>query len=205
MNARRPERSLAAVRNKNGVRVLGPGQRFDGMTLIAVRATGAILQTATGTTCSMPVFLPAGERPTVVRTAPARALETSAIPTARHALSDEEMKHGIRARGSNVFAVSRDLLQRVLANPLVLRRSARVGPAVRNGRVLGMQLVQLRAQSPLSALGLKQGDILRGLNGSALSTPDGMLEALRMLRSASRVTLALLRDNAPQTVSLEVE
>jgi general secretion pathway protein C len=205
MNARHPERSKAAVRNKHGTRVMGPGQRIDNLTLLAVRATGAILRTADGIACYIPVYLPAEERRAAAPTArSARAQSPHGRPVAAKRADRDELARSVRELGPGRYVVTREALMRVLGNPQALAKTASVRPLVKDGRSVGMQLVRLRPDSPLRLLGLEKGDVLRHLNGHALSTPDGLLEALRMLRSGSGVSLGLLRKEAVLNVSVTI-
>jgi hypothetical protein len=206
MNARHPGRSKAALRNKNGTRVMEPGQRIDNLTLLAVKPTSAILQTPQGDACYIPVYLPAAERPPApAAPAPPRREAKPARPKQE---PSDALKRGVRELGPGRYVVTREVLTQVLGNPAAFAKTAGVRPLIKDGRTVGMQLIRLRPDSPLRLLGLEKGDVLRHVNGNSLATPDGMLQALQMLRNgtnSANVMLGLLRKDAPLNISIAVQ
>lgn len=206
MNARHPERSKAALRNKHGTRVMGPGQRIDDLTLLAVWPTSAVLRNAHGDACYIPVYLSREERPVVAAPAArARPARAKAAPAKQGPL--EALKGAVRELGPGRYVVTRAALMQVLADSASLVKSAGVRPLIKDGQSLGMQLVRLRSDSPLRLLGLAKGDVLRHLNGHSLSTPEGMLAVVRMLHStagAADLMLGLLRKDVPVNLSIAI-
>jgi type II secretory pathway component PulC len=73
----------------------------------------------------------------------------------------------------------------------------RVGPAMKDGKISGLRVMQARADSLATAIGLKQGDVVSGIDGSSLDTADAMLDAYRKLDSASSVKVLLTRAGKP--------
>ena len=201
MNARRPERSKAAIRNLHGVRVLGPGQRFDGLVLLAVEPTHAVLQTASGQVCYLPVFLSLAERNRV----PAGSAAISERDRIGGVPTKEELQRGIRPAGPDRYLVARSLLERLVARPRALAKNTRLKALAREGRAVGLQLAKLRAESPLALLGLKQGDILLRINREPLANASGALATLTALRGATQVTLSIMRDNRPHNLTLVLD
>ena len=72
-------------------------------------------------------------------------------------------------------------------------------------RNAGVKLEGVADGSTLNKLGMRNGDILRTLNGVNLSTPDGMLGAYALLREQKKVTLSVLRDGRPKTITYQFE
>jgi hypothetical protein len=52
--------------------------------------------------------------------------------------------------------------------------------------------------------GLMPGDIVRTVNGNAITTPDGFIAAWDALPEATRIEVALIRDGAPMTLAWDV-
>jgi type II secretory pathway component PulC len=198
VNAAHPHRSLAAVEVRGGTRVLRTGERIGDSLLVSLGPRRAYLRDVDGTTCMLRVTPEAVTRP-----APARP--QGAAAARRPALTAAELTAGIRSLGGDNYAVSRSLLERALGDPAALRRSARLQVVKKNGRTEGIRLSRLRAQSPLTFLGLQKGDVVRKLNGFDLADPAGALEALAMLKSQSSVSLALLRGGQPRTLTYAME
>ncbi len=69
-------------------------------------------------------------------------------------------------------------------------------PERRDGAPAGWRLTRLAQDSPLAALGLVQGDILRGINGFPVGDLSRLLEVAGRLETASRIELELERGGA---------
>lgn len=63
----------------------------------------------------------------------------------------------------------------------------------------GVELRGLRADRALARLGLKNGDVLKDINGFDMSDPDKAVDAYAKLRRAKRLELRVLRDGKPMT------
>ena len=68
-----------------------------------------------------------------------------------------------------------------------------------------MQVFKLRADSLLAHLGVKQGDVLRGINGHSLTSADGVLEAFGHLGKDPKISLVVERDGARTTLEYVLE
>ncbi len=102
------------------------------------------------------------------------------------------------------FDVDRANLDKVLANPTILARSARLVPAVRDGKATGFKLYAIRAGSLYAALGFLNGDTLTSVGGMPLATPDQALEVytkIRDYKAGQTVTVIIERKGAPVTLT----
>ena len=136
---------------------------------------------------------------TVVKPAPKPADARSA------GLSDEELTEGIEKISDTKFNIQRSLVDKVLANQGSLMKTARVIPHEENGRVAGVKLYGIRRNSLLGRLGVRNGDMLRTINGFDMTSPDTALEAYSRLRSADKLTLAVKRQNNEMTIEYNIE
>jgi general secretion pathway protein C len=100
--------------------------------------------------------------------------------------------------------VQRSLVDKLLSNQAELMRSARVVPHEENGRVVGVKLYGIRRSSLLGKLGIQNGDMLRTINGFDMSAPDSALEAYAKLRSASNLSVAVVRRGAAVTMEYNI-
>ena len=91
----------------------------------------------------------------------------------------------IKKVGRHRYTIARKGLERALGNAALLARSARIVPAIRNGRPSGFKLYAIRPGSFYSALGLKDGDTLEAVNGQPIDTPARALELYTRLRKAT--------------------
>jgi general secretion pathway protein C len=97
------------------------------------------------------------------------------------------------------------LVGKVLANQGSLMKTARVIPHEEDGRVVGVKLYGIRRNSLLGRLGVRNGDMLRTINGFSMTSPDTALEAYSRLRSADKLTLAVKRQNKEMTIEYNIE
>jgi general secretion pathway protein C len=111
----------------------------------------------------------------------------------------------MRVLGPTRFAVTRELFTRARMNPSGVTRGARFKPQEKDGRALGLQVFRLRADSLLAHLGVKQGDVLRGINGHTLSSADGVLEAFGHLGKDPRISLVVERAGQRTTIEYVLE
>ena len=80
------------------------------------------------------------------------------------------------ATGADQYTIRRGLLDRLLADPMAVAKSARIVPAFTAGMPAGFKLYAIRAGSLFAALGLQNGDTVVTINGFDLASPDKSLE-----------------------------
>jgi general secretion pathway protein C len=136
---------------------------------------------------------------------PAAPDESSAADARNAGLSDEDLSEGIEKLSDTRFNIQRGLVDKVLANQGSLMRTARVIPHEENGRVVGVKLYGIRRDSLLGRLGIRNGDMLRTINGFDMTSPDSALEAYSRLRSADKLTLAVKRQNNEMTIEYNIQ
>ena len=99
----------------------------------------------------------------------------------------------IRALSADTFDVPRDELARVLSNLNTLATKARVLPAFRNGQSIGFKLFSIRPDSLYTRIGLRNGDVIRRINGLDLNSPEKALEAYTRMKDSTRIDLEVER------------
>ncbi len=206
VDAARPERSLAAVRKDGKTQLLAPGTSLDDLTLVAVRPAYAYLHSTTGALCSLAVFAPPGERqnaPSKPSASPPQ--ENKSKPDPKAFFSNDELERGVRSLGQSGYSLSRALVLRALTDPGKAAAGAQFRPISRDGRTLGMEVRAIRGDSLIQRLGVQNGDIVRSLNGADLTTPTGLLAALRALREADSVSMEVVRGSAVRNVQYLLE
>jgi general secretion pathway protein C len=115
---------------------------------------------------------------------------------------------GVRRRmqrtGPASFKVDRTLVEQVLADPADLVSHARLAPDARDGRLVGIRLLDVRGDSLLGALGFQSDDRLASINGLDLTSPEKMMEAYARLRTADRLTVTVQRGTGPVTLDYAI-
>jgi general secretion pathway protein C len=121
------------------------------------------------------------------------------------AFTESEMDSSIKSSGETKFSVSRSFVDKVLQNQAEIMRSARIVPHEENGQVVGVKLYGIRRNSLLGKLGLQNGDLMRTINGFAMSSPDTALEAYSKLRTANNLSVAVVRRGRPMNVEYDIQ
>ncbi|MBM7114172.1 type II secretion system protein GspC [Archangium primigenium] len=125
-------------------------------------------------------------------------LEAIAVPPVSVAAPAPSSPRGaessIRQVGPGAYEISRQEVTHSLANLGQVAMQARVVPAFREGVAQGFKLFSIRPDSLFTRLGLRNGDILRRINGLDLSSVEHALEIFPRLREASRFELEVERD-----------
>ena len=111
----------------------------------------------------------------------------------------------VRQVGPSTFEISRQQLDHTLGNLAELSTQARLVPAFTNGEARGFKLFSIRPGSLIAQLGLRNGDVLKRINGLALASPEQVLEAYGRLRDTARIELEVEREGQPvrQTYTID--
>lgn len=147
------------------------------------------------------VTLAVGDGETVLELEPpptgGAAAEERAEPAAAPVRVSAEER--IRRTGDDAWIVDR----RALAGSdgmSGLLTQLRAVAEVRDGRPAGFRLFQIRQDSLFARLGLRDGDVVRRVNGAEIAEPAALLGFLDRLRSEPRVALDIVRGDRPRTL-----
>ncbi len=204
VSPRDPEWSFAAIAGTNDGKTMlyREGSTIDGSRVVAVNASSVVMA-GSGGACQLLMFEEEEIGPATPRLA---ASPAAAASNARNAgLSDQELDEGIEKISDTNFKIQRSLVDKALANQGSLMRTARVIPHEQDGRVVGVKLYGIRRNSLLGRLGIRNGDMLRTINGFDMTSPDSALEAYSRLRSADKLSLAVKRQNREMTIDYDIE
>jgi general secretion pathway protein C len=206
MSAGFPEWSFAAIAGTTDGKTMlyREGSDVDGSRVLSVQSSSVVMAGSSGA-CQLLMF--EEEEPVVRKMSTAAKQAAAAKPTdARKAgLSDEELTDNIEKLSDTKFKIQRSLVDKVLANQGSLMKSARVIPHEEDGRVVGVKLYGIRRTSLLGRLGVRNGDMLRTINGFDMTSPDTALEAYSRLRTADKLTLAVKRQNKEMAIEYNIE
>ncbi|HET9960506.1 MAG TPA: type II secretion system protein GspC [Polyangiaceae bacterium] len=114
------------------------------------------------------------------------------------------MEGRVRRVSEREVEVDRSVVNWILEDPSTLMGDVRVTPERRDGDSIGLRLVHLGVSGILPTLGLRPGDVVRGVNGFNLANPAQALEAYARLRTASRLELRLLRGGRELTLEYDI-
>lgn len=199
-----PEWSFAAIAGSSDGKTMlyREGSDVDGSRVLAVNQSSVVVSGSSGA-CQLFMF----EEEDAATARPVATPPAATNPAnARNAgLSDAELEAGIEKITDTKFNIERSLVDKALANQGSLMKTARVIPHDENGRVVGVKLYGIRRNSLLGRLGVRNGDMLRTINGFSMTSPDTALEAYSRLRTADKLTLAVKRQNNEMTIEYNIE
>lgn len=92
-------------------------------------------------------------------------------------------------------------LQRSLKDINRLLTQARIRPHFKDGKADGLALTRIKANSLFRKLGLRDGDIVQGIDGRPISSPDDILSFYEKLRSGSRISVQINRRGQQKTLT----
>ncbi len=99
------------------------------------------------------------------------------------------------------ITVSRADLQSSLENMNELLTQVRVRPHFKDGEADGLLIDRIKGGSIFSKLGLRNGDVVQGVNGKAIEGPDDIFALYDSLKSGSEVSIQMTRRNRPKTLN----
>jgi len=111
---------------------------------------------------------------------------------------------GIRAISETSYQVDRAEVDKAMENLNQLFTQIRAVPHFQDGKAAGFRLFAIRRDSIFEKLGLKNGDIITGINGNELTDPARAMSLLQELRSEGNVSVGINRNRAPSTMSYEI-
>lgn len=158
--------------------------------LLAIVATSALATLA----------LDLGLRAAIGSAEPTVASRDHTCPSAPRAAAPPPTYPGVVRLAPDRFTIERALVERMVAAPSTLTRSARIMPSSRHGEPDGLRLYAIRRPSVLAAAGLENGDTVLAINGHPLADPEGTVDAFRDLASRPTIVVELRRRGEPMTL-----
>jgi len=118
--------------------------------------------------------------------------------------SKSRISRAARSAGTENVRLERSEIDSALNNINQLMQQARVRPYFQNGRPSGLLLSHIRQNSLFAQLGLKSGDIIKGVNGRRIQTVEDALSFYNSLKSESSVRLQLERGGREKTIAYRI-
>jgi general secretion pathway protein C len=112
-------------------------------------------------------------------------------------------RDGIRRLGDGRYEIQRRTLDAWTGNLPQLAGAVRIAPVVLDGKSAGLRLDGIRSDGPLAAIGLRNGDVIRAINGLDLDSPERAIDAYLKLRAASHISIAA--DRAGRRIQLDYD
>lgn len=108
---------------------------------------------------------------------------------------------GIRMVGDGEYEIDRSEVDAALDNMNQLFTQVRAVPHFQGGKSTGFRLFAIRQNSIFDRIGLRNGDIIQSINGQDVSDASKALSLFQDLRNAGNVSVQLVRNKEPKTLS----
>jgi general secretion pathway protein C len=105
--------------------------------------------------------------------------------------------------GESTVVVSRSEVDKSLENVHQLLSQVRIRPHFRDGTPDGLAVSNIRPGSLFAKLGLRNGDIVQGINGRAIKSPDDVMGVYERLKSGSRIALQVMRNGEEKIINYQ--
>lgn len=107
---------------------------------------------------------------------------------------------GPAASQASVVSVKKSEIEGALGDMSKILMEARIRPYFSAGKADGFLITRIKPGSVFEKLGLKNGDIIQGVNNQAMESPDRLMELYRGLKDGSQIVLNLKRGGNEETL-----
>ena len=111
--------------------------------------------------------------------------------------------YGASGRSASI-TVRRSDVQDALKNINTLLSQVRIRPHFKDGKADGLAVSNIKGDSIFAKLGLRDGDIVQGVNDRPIRSPDDIVSFYNKLTSASRISLQINRRGQDRTINYRI-
>ena len=201
MMAEPAEWSMAVVDDgeASDERIVKPGSKVGEHILVAVHRTRIVLaKGSVGFEC-VSVGKKGAERKK------GRKRYGSTTSGAKKPSNKSNIKDGVKKVGKNSYQIDREMLDEQLTDLSTLARQARVIPHYRDGKPQGFKIVGVRPGSLYSHIGIRSGDVIKGVNDEEITSPNKALKLFEQLKNSDNVSVTLERRGRPVTQDYSIK
>lgn len=99
--------------------------------------------------------------------------------------------------------INRSDIQESMENLHRLLSQVRVRPYFRNGKADGLSVTNIKSGSFFAKLGLKNGDVVQGIDDRIINSPEDVLDVYKKFKLGSQVALTIMRNNEQKILTYE--
>jgi general secretion pathway protein C len=124
----------------------------------------------------------------------ARRSQRGSIPTGK----------GVKRLSANRYRIPPEDLRNAFENMNHLLTQVRMVPNFNNGEPDGFKLLSVKGGSLIHRSGLRDGDIIKRVNGTEIDTPERAFEVYEQVKNEPVITVEILRGGRSRTLTYEV-
>jgi general secretion pathway protein C len=106
--------------------------------------------------------------------------------------------------GSGSYVIDQGALNGALDNIGEAMTDARLLPSMKDGKVEGFRVSEVKPSGIFATVGVKNGDVLLRINDFPIDSPDKAIQSFVSLKGQSRIKLDLIRDGQPATLNYDI-
>jgi general secretion pathway protein C len=106
--------------------------------------------------------------------------------------------------GAGAYVVDQRALNAALDNMGQVMTDARLLPNMKDGKVEGFRVSEVKPAGVFGMVGVKNGDVLLRMNDFPFDSPEKAIQAFVSLKGQSRIRLDLIRDGQPATFNYDI-
>lgn len=106
--------------------------------------------------------------------------------------------------GSGSFVIDQKALNATLDNIGQAMTDARLLPSLKEGKVEGFRITEVKPAGVFGMVGIRNGDVLLRINDFAIDSPEKAIQSLAALKGQTRLKLDLVRDGQPTTFNYDI-
>ena len=134
--------------------------------------------------------------------APTAPAEDAAKKPTQTASTAGGLNPQIVAPGS--YVIDQRALNASLDNMGQAMTDARLLPSVKDGKVEGFKVSEVKPAGIFGMVGIKNGDTLTRINDFNIDSPEKAIQSLASLKGQSKIKLDLIRDGQPTTLNYDI-
>lgn len=115
--------------------------------------------------------------------------------------ASRSMRRSALPQPTTTITLDRSTVSKSLENMNELISQVRVRPHYKDGEADGLMLSQVRPNSFFSKMGLRNGDIIQGVDGEPITSPDDIMDLYEELKEGSSVSLQIGRRGQKKTMT----
>ena len=102
------------------------------------------------------------------------------------------------------YVIDQKAINAALDNIGQAMSDARLLPSMKDGKVEGFRVSEVKPAGVFGMVGIKNGDVLLRINDFAIDSPEKAVQSLAALKGQTRLKLDLVRDGQPATFNYDI-
>jgi general secretion pathway protein C len=132
------------------------------------------------------------------------AREVLAMDETADTATATDFKDGVAMVSDTEYIVQEQELDKNLENLPLLLTQARAVPYFKDGQSVGLRLFAVKPGSLFERIGLKNGDILKSINGNTLGDLSQAIKLFETLKQEKSITVSMERDRTEKEVRYQI-